>query len=311
MSNDRTHVKVLADVGGTNARLALAAGETILPDSLRRFRGEDYSSFDAVLTTYLGDAGSPEVEAVCVAVAGPVSAGRASLTNRAWDFAEDRLGSLTGARRACLINDLTALGHATARIRPRVLRPAPEDRPRNGQSLVVGAGTGFNVCAIAALPGGGRVCLEAEEGHTALPASVAAILRERIGADAEAFATVEETFAGRGLARLHAALNGGTAIPAEAVVATADSGNAAAVASCDLFADLFGRLLRELALHFMPREGIWLAGSVARSLLPRMDLVTAAMLAEPFMRHIPAAMPLLLIEDDMAALQGCLAAITQ
>lgn len=303
-------MQVLADVGGTNARLALAAGGAILPDSVRRFRGEDFASFDAVLTTYLRDAGSPELEAVCVAVAGPVSAGRAALTNRAWHFAEDRLARLTGAGRACLINDLTALGHATARITPRVLRPAPADRPRNGQSLVVGAGTGLNVCAIAALPGGDRVCLEAEEGHTALPASVATILRTRLGEGA-GFDSVEETFAGRGLSRLHAALTGSAPLAAEAVVAAAAARDAAAAASCDLFADLFGRLLRELALHFMPREGIWLAGSVARSLLPRMDRVVAAMLDEPFMRHIPEAVPLFLIEDDMAALQGCLAAITQ
>lgn len=304
-------MQLLADVGGTNTRLALAGGGAILPRSLRRFRGEEFASFDAVLTRYLQDEGSPQVEAVCVAVAGPVSAGRAALTNRAWDFAEDRLARLTGAGRACLINDLTALGHATARIRPRLLRPAPEDRPRNGQSLVVGAGTGFNVCAIAALPGGRRVCLEAEEGHTALPESVAAILRGTVGAGATAFHSVEETFAGRGLARLHAVLTGTAPVPAEIVVEAAAADDPAATASCDLFVELFGRLLRELALRFMPREGIWLAGSVARSLLPRMDRVVAAMLAEPFMRHIPEATPLLLIEDDMAALQGCLAAITQ
>lgn len=302
---------LLADVGGTNARLALATGDAILPGSLRRYRGDDHFTFDAALTTYLRESGSPDIGAVCVAVAGPVSAGRAALTNRDWDFAEDRLARLTGAARACLINDLTALGHATARIRPRVLRDAPADRPRNGQSLVVGAGTGFNVCAIAALPDGRRVCLEAEEGHTALPASIAAILGERLDDGARAFTSVEETFAGRGLSHLHAALTGGPTIPPEAVVAAAEAGDIPAGASCDLFADLFGRLLRELALHFMPREGLWLAGSVARSLSPRMGRVSAAMLAEPFMRHIPEAIPLLMIEDDMAALHGCLAAITQ
>lgn len=304
-------MQLLADVGGTNARLALAADGAILPGSLRRFRGEDHASFDQVLAAYLRAEGSPAVEAVCVAVAGPVSAGRAALTNRAWDFSEEGLARLTGAGRARLINDLTALGHATARIAPRILRPAPQDRPRNGQSLVVGAGTGFNVCAIAALPGGARICLEAEEGHTALPATIAAALRARLGSGAEPFDSVEEAFAGRGVSRLHTALTGAQAAPAEAIVAAAAAGDPQAGASCDLFADLFGLLLRELALHFMPREGMWLAGSVARSLLPRMDRVSAAMLAEPYMRHIPQAVPLLLIEDDMAALQGCLAAITQ
>ena len=304
-------MQLLGDVGGTNARLALADGDVLLPGSLRRFRGDGFAGFDDVLTAYLQATGSPQLDAVCIAVAGPVSAGEARLTNRDWAFSEKRLRRLTGATRACLINDLTALGHATARVVPRVLRPAPADRPRNGQSLVVGMGTGFNVCAIAGLPAGGRVCLEAEEGHTALPAGIAATLHETLGTAAQVFDSVENTFSGRGLACLHALMNGTDAGAAEDVVAAAIAGDPAAVATCALFADLLGAMLRELSLHFMPREGIWLAGSVARSLLSHVDRIVAGMLAEPFMRHIPEAVPLLLIEDDMAALQGCLAAITQ
>lgn len=311
MTRDAKRTQLLGDVGGTNARLALAANGVLLPGSLRRFRGDGFGSFEAVLEAYLHAAGAPPLDAVCIAVAGPVAAGKAMLTNRGWVFSEAGLARQTGAGRAVLMNDLTALGHATARIAPRVLRPAPDARPRNGQSLVVGLGTGFNVCAIAALPGGGRVCLEAEEGHTALPAGIAATLQHRLGTAAQAFDSVEETFAGRGLARLHALLTGAAPGAAEDVVAAAAAGDPAAVATCALFADLCGAMLRELALHFMPREGIWLAGSVARSLLPHVDRLVAGMLSEPFMRHIPEAVPLLLIEDDMAALQGCLAAITQ
>ena len=53
-----------------------------------------------------------------------------------------------------------------------LLRAAPAHRPRNGQALVVGAGTGFNVCGVRHLPGGMISCQEAEEGHTSLPANI-------------------------------------------------------------------------------------------------------------------------------------------
>lgn len=304
---------LLADVGGTNARLAIARNGVIEPASTTRYRGDDFESFDRVVKTFLAEQDNPRITAVCVAVAGPVSGGEAELTNRDWDFSEERLARLTDADTVRLINDLTALGYATPHLGAdgvSVLRNAPAHRPRNGQSLVVGAGTGFNVCSVRSLPGGGIVPMEAEEGHTNLPANIAAILTERVGADRMApFFSTEETFAGRGLAAMHHALHGIEVERAEAISVAAMEGDPQAEETYQLFTELFGLQLRELAFHFMPREGIFLAGSVARSFAHRTQALEAAFLAEPYMREITENTPLLLIRDDMAALQGCLAAI--
>ena len=75
---------LLADVGGTNARLALARNGVSDESSITRYRGDDYDSFDKVVQTYLAEQDNPRLSAVCVAVAGPVSGGKASLTNRDW-----------------------------------------------------------------------------------------------------------------------------------------------------------------------------------------------------------------------------------
>ena len=170
---------LLADVGGTNARLALARDGVIDRATISRFRGDDHASFDEVVSLFLEQQGNPGIDAVCVDVAGPVSGGQAQLTNRDWDFTEARLRDLTGAPRARLINDLIALGYATPALDGEAagfLRRLPETARGNGQRLVVNAGTGFNVCAVKVLPDGGIACLEAEEGHTRLPLSIAAPL---------------------------------------------------------------------------------------------------------------------------------------
>lgn len=304
---------LLADVGGTNARLAIARNGVIDPGSVTRFRGDDHASFDDVVRQYLARQGQPHISAACVAVAGPVSGGQARLTNRDWTFSEAGLARLTDADRVRLINDLTALGYATPSLHGDSLarlRSAPEDRARNGQALVVGLGTGFNVCAIRVLPGGGITALEAEEGHTHLPANIYQRLVDLFGSDlARSFHSTEETFAGRGLARLHAARTGQPAMPAEAIAEAAALGDAQAIATYDLFAELVGLLCRELALRFMPLEGLFLAGSVGRSIADRMDRFEPAFLSEEHMRQIPANTPIHLIRDDMAALQGCLAAL--
>ncbi len=302
---------LLADVGGTNARLALARDGVIDRATISRFRGDDHASFDEVVSLFLEQQGNPGIDAVCVDVAGPVSGGQAQLTNRDWDFTEARLRDLTGAPRARLINDLIALGYATPALDGEAagfLRRLPETARGNGQRLVVNAGTGFNVCAVKVLPDGGIACLEAEEGHTRLPHSVWLPLTEALG-DITGFDSVEELFAGRGLARLHARYAGVAPIRAEAVVAAAASGDEVAEATCALYAHLFGLICRELALRFMPMEGMFLAGSVARSCTDRFDIFEAAFLSDPLMDSIPDAVPIGVIRDDMAALHGCLAAL--
>ncbi|WP_374299065.1 glucokinase [Paracoccus sp. (in: a-proteobacteria)] len=305
---------LLGDVGGTNARLALARNGSIDTRTVTRFRGDDYASFDDVVRQFLQEQDQPRVSAVCIAVAGPVSGGQARLTNRPWDFDEDRLARLTDADHVRLINDLTALGYATPSLGGdgvAVLRTAPADRARNGQALVVNLGTGFNVCAVRSLPGGAITALEAEEGHTQLPANIYLRLLDAVGPEAiKGFTSTEETFAGRGLSRLHAALTHTAPVPGEQIDRAADAGDPVANATYDLFADLVGLLCRELALRFMPLDGLFLAGSVGRSIADRMDLFQASFLAEPFMRHIPENTPIYLIRDDMAALQGCLAALS-
>lgn len=302
---------MLADVGGTNARLALARDGQIDPASITRFRGDDYASFDDVVNAYLAQHPDEVISAVCVAVAGPVAGGLAELTNRDWDFSEQRLRDLTGAGRARLINDLTALGYATPSLTGAgvaVLREAPADRARNGQALVVNAGTGFNVCAVRHLPDGGIICLEAEEGHTRLPENIAIRLRAEIGDLADAFDSTEELFAGRGLARLHAARSGQVTPRAEDVTAAAAQNQPEAVASLNFYTEIFGLLCRELAMRFMPFEGMYLAGSVARASAERAELFEQAFFSDALMRQIPQATPLLMIREDMAALYGCLAA---
>ncbi|MDO5705858.1 MAG: glucokinase, partial [Paracoccus sp. (in: a-proteobacteria)] len=257
---------LLADVGGTNARLALARNGRIDLSSVTRYRGDDFASFDAVVQQFLTEQDQPPISDVCVAVAGPVSGGRAALTNRDWSFSTEGLARLTDADTALLINDLTALGYATPALHGegvQVLRPAPESRARNGQALVVGAGTGLNVCAVRSLPGGAITCLEAEEGHTHLPEHIMARLEGVIGPQARAaFFSTEETFAGRGLSKLHALRTGAPEVRPEQIAQAAGAGDAAAAATCDLFAELLGLHCRELALRFMPLDGMFLAGSV-------------------------------------------------
>jgi len=295
---------LVADVGGTNSRLALVTGQGALARTAR-FRNDDFASLYDVIAAFLAEGDGPDIRACCIAVAGPVSAAHARLTNRDWTIEAARVSSLLpgGKVPVRIVNDLAALGSSLAGLageQVEIIRLATGPADGNGQSLVAGFGTGFNVClAREGVPG--PVALEAELGHASLPVTVQAALAAAVGAKAERFSTVEGLFAGRGISRLHAALTGEEDRPAHEIAADPAAGQTLRIAG-----RLMGHLAREMVFQYMPREGLYLAGSVARGLLTppaRAELIAAFAADGPF-ADLVRSVPLRLITDDSAALTG-------
>jgi glucokinase len=299
---------LLADVGGTNTRMALAHADGYIAAGPERFRNADFPDFLSVAETYRDRARLPALTGASVAIAGPVSGATASLTNRDWHFDSARIGAVLGTPRVVLLNDIVALGHALARLGPdqaQVLRPGvPLD---GGQRLVLGMGTGTNGCVGVPL-GTQAAVLEAELGHGTPPLDVMQRLTSAVGAAAEVFDSTEEIFSGRGLERLHRVRTGQDAREAHAIVseAAADPSGAAA-GTLDLLAELAGHLLRQLFFFYIPSGGAYFAGSVARAVLtgPHLRHFEDALCRDGLFSDEVREMPVSLITDDAAALAGC------
>lgn len=75
---------LVADVGGTNTRVALALGPAVLSDSVRKYRNADHPDLASLLGHHLATAGRVACAMACVAVAGPVADDVAELTNFDW-----------------------------------------------------------------------------------------------------------------------------------------------------------------------------------------------------------------------------------
>lgn len=287
---------LVADVGGTNCRLALADAAGVHSKTARRFRNEDHQSFADLARNYLAD--QPLVTSAAVAIAGPVGKGWGRLTNRDWYFDDADLARDLSIETVYLLNDLEALGHAISVLPPASLRHLSgtpiDDEP---QSIVMGLGTGFNV-SMAHGPSG--VVFAAEMGHAALPQPVAAIIRDALG-DTHAFDTVEHLFSGRGLAKLHAVRTDHVCKPED--VAEAEGG----AETQSIMARALGALVREVAYLYLPERGIYLNGSLARTLLAdeTADLVLAPLREDEAFHGRMSRIPTYLLTDDASALHGC------
>lgn len=297
---------LVADVGGTNTRMALAEPAGIIDRSIRRFRNADHDGFGAVLRSYLDQQTPDRIDAACVAIAGPVLGDSARLTNRDWCFTTAGIGKVAGTDRVMLMNDLAALALALP-ARSALHLSGPANAPDTGQTLVVGVGTGFNV-ALTRRGVAGRQAYAAEAGHMSLPLPVWKVL-EPVLQGADGFSTVEDCFSGRGLERFMARATGITASAADYIANASSGTDPAMTAALATYAAALGTLAAEFLCIYLPTGGVTFAGSVAAGLL-------TSLAQRDFLRaYLAGTRPVLpaqsvnvsVITGDTEAVRGCLA----
>ncbi len=308
-------LNLVADIGGTNTRVALADGTRLLPDTIAKFANRDHSDLMSVLHDYLARQGEVDCAGACVAVAGPVHDGVGRLTNLDWTIDRETLARAARAEKVAILNDLQAQGHALGHLEEASLSPllaAPEPSTSSqAVRLVIGVGTGFNAAAVfdTALE---RLVPPSETGHSVLPVrdeldeALFNHLRLRHG-----FPSIEDILSGRGLERLfawHSAQAGenlqlGAAAIMELIRAGADE---TAIATAAHFSRIFGNVAGNLALINLPFGGIYLAGGVARAIAPHLNDHGFAQAFRDkgrfstYMNQFPVSV----IENDWAALIG-------
>ena len=197
---------VLADIGGTNARFALARDGKILHEA--HLAVADYPGPLEALEAFLADAAPmPAPRRAALAVAGPVEGEAARLTNSPWRAAAGELRSSFGFDQVILVNDFAAVAWAVPRLSGGDLVSIGGGRARaQAPVAVIGPGTGLGVAGL--IPAGpGPVVLVTEGGHVTMApaddreADILACLRGRYG-----HVSAERVLSGDGLVNLYETL---------------------------------------------------------------------------------------------------------
>lgn len=294
----------VADVGGTNTRLGLVIGGALAPDTIRSFRNDDFTGFDGVFSQYLAEQMPGDLGGLTIAIAGPVTGDRARLTNRDWFFDARDLAARFGCP-VSLLNDLNALGHSVPYLPAQSLDCICGDQPRSGdlgQALVVGVGTGFNVSPV--MRRGSFVgCSNAEMGHVGLPLDLYRHLQATLPDHADDFPTVEHCFSGRGFALLHGAITGESEVPTAQI---GQRGSNSDLNFLNFYAELLALMTRNLVVGYLPDQGVYFAGGVARNLLAGPARARfCEVMDRPYALSEKLSAPIFSILDDAAALKGC------
>lgn len=305
-------LRVIADVGGTNARFALAQSGRYR--NLEYLAVADHRTFADALATYLGRLPAGECPVTgAFAVAGPVAGGRARLTNAGWNFSADEVARQFGLAAAVVVNDFagTAMGipFLGAPDRLPIGPPLPDAA---GPIGVIGPGTGLGMSGL--VPDGEDWTLVAGEGgHATMPAATlleSAVLDSLRGRWDHLSA--ERVLSGAGLVDLYracAARAGRPArltLPAEVAAGALNGTDEDCATAVGLFFAMLGTVAGNLALTLGATGGVYVTGGIA----PRLrDAMAGSLFRDRFtgkgrLTGYMQAIPTYLVLDTAPALLG-------
>lgn len=312
-------IGLVGDVGGTNARFAVARvyGEDTHLDHVHSLACASYDTFYDVLDGYFARfEDMPKFDFAILAVAGPVRDGEIRFTNLDWAVREAELRKATGAPVVRLINDYAALAHGLPHLRDRDYHTIGAVNDGYGDVYaVMGAGTGFGASVLLNSPNG-PACLSTESGHVAfspvgdLELEVDRVLRRKLGR-----VTVEHILSGNGLVNLYAALS-------EVRGETPRDLTAAQITNCeeggsretvDVFWDVMASVAGDFVLSHGATAGVFIAGGIAPKVMKYLDdaRFRRRMEDKPPMSSMVRGVPSRIITHEWPALVGAANALTQ
>ena len=285
-------IVLAGDIGGTKCRLCLFSdSETgLTPLSGEVFVSRTLRSPTETIRVFLRERSGLRPDAMCLGVAGPVTAGKAALTNLPWSLEETALSATLGIPRVQLLNDLQAAALGMLQLKAPEFAALKDDSrwggawPPPANIAVIAPGTGLGE-ALLYWDGQRHHAIATEGGHTdfaprnpeedALLAFLRAVHGDHV--------SYERVLSGPGLVTLYRFLNQARSGPEPAWLTERLAGEDAAAAisdgaleradpicqrAIDLFASLLGAETGNLVLKLLAEGGAVIGGGIAPAILP-------------------------------------------
>ncbi len=261
-------LRLIADIGGTNARFAIAQGGRY--SDLKHVPVSKYVSLHDAIRDYLDQLPRDErpTEAA-IDVAGPVTGDKITLTNLGWSFSISELKQKLGLRSLRVFNDFAATAMAVPYLPANdCFLVGPSCPDAQGPIGIIGPGTGLGVGSLVP-SGGGWALVPGEGGHVTLPATteaedrIIAVLRKRWD-----HVSAERVLSGSGLVNLYEAICTIEDVapqklsPADVTDHAINKTDAICVKAFAHFCEMLGTVAGDLALTIGATGGVYIAGGI-------------------------------------------------
>ncbi|MDX3929966.1 MAG: glucokinase [Shinella sp.] len=314
--NEEVHLPfpiLVGDIGGTNARFALLVDAFAEPKQFPIIQTADFANIDEALQSSILDKTSVQPRSAILALAGPIQGDEVPLTNCDWIIRPKEMIDNLGLEDILLVNDFEAQALAVASL-------SDADREQIGPGtenfaasrVVLGPGTGLGVAGLVyaqhtwfPVPGeGGHVDMgpRTERDYQIWP------FLEPI----EGRISAEQLLCGRGIMNIYRAVSAADgrdaalAKPSEVTAEALAGTDPAAAETVSLFSSYLGRIAGDMAMIFMAKGGVYLAGGISQKILPALHRPEFRAAFEDKAPHsaVLRTIPTFVVTHPMAALAG-------
>lgn len=269
------HPRLLADVGGTNARFGLERARGYITD-IKVYSGKDFISLAEAIRHYFQDINCYNVKHAVIAIANPVYGDQIKMTNHHWNFSTALLKKELNLETLCVINDFAALAMAVPVLQNhqrQKIGSVISDSDKKGILAVVGAGTGLGVASVIPIRHQ-WVPLASEGGHSSF--SPSNLTEEHILQYAKKLfpghVSYERIASGPGIKLIYAALaeRSGRLVERElsnaVIVERAHEGDSLSKETIEVFCSVLGNFAGNVALTMGSTGGVYIGGGVVPKL---------------------------------------------
>ena len=249
-----------ADIGGTRSRFRIVEADGAVAEFT--CATTDFADATALVAAGLGEG---RTDALCIAVGGPVTDGRARLTNGTLLFEERDIAERLGIERVALVNDLVALGTEVPHLDATRLRSLGGADVGGGTRAVIAPGTGLGMTVVTE----DLRVLPSEGGHAPF-APADPLEQEILGLLAAEFRYVswEDVLAGPGIRNLYRAVSGvwGAAPEELSAADVTERGMALTDPVChqtlEIYCAILGNVAGALCVTSCARGGVYIGGGI-------------------------------------------------
>jgi glucokinase len=274
---------LVADVGGTNVRLALKERKKEGWIEKRSFSTETYPSLEAIVTDFLTSL-HVSINSACFAIAAPVRGESVKLTNAPWEINFKKIKKELGIESLYFINDLVAHAYGIELVKGEELLIVQKGKKtKEGNRAVIAAGTGLGEAGVV-MHHDFYIPFASEGGHqdfaprNELEVELFLTLKKEIG-----HVSTERLVSGRGIAKLYSFLVDTKREKPDPLIEGLEEevrppeilsqGLLQKSSICsrvlDWFLSLYGRETANVALSFFATQGVYICGALAASIAPK------------------------------------------
>lgn len=263
--------RLLADIGGTNARFALELAPGCF-GHVQVLACGDHPALADALRAYLAlpqVAGAGRVAHAALAIANPVDGDQIRMTNHHWQFSVEALRQEMGFDTLLVVNDFYALARSLPHLADADKVQVGGGAPRAGAPLgLLGAGTGLGVSGL--IPAGtGWAALSSEGGHvTFSPVNELEVAILQYAWREFEHVSAERFLSGAGVELIYRALShiqglAPQALPAPEISRRALAGESALSSQVlDVFCGMLGTVAGNLAVTLGAHGGVYIGGGI-------------------------------------------------